>query len=198
LKGGQNLTQSHHISAFKTPSRALAARYAKALFDVALQEGDPVRAGEQLSAFAGLVSGHDDLRRVLQHPAVPAKMKHGVTAQLAERAGLDAPLRKLLLLLADRDRLSLLPDLDAAYRARVLQHQQVVEAHLTTAAAIPADRADAISRGLAAKTGRTVQLSASVDPALIGGAVTRIGSTVYDGSVSRQLDRLRERLAQDA
>lgn len=179
-------------------SRAIATRYARALFDVALQESDPARVGDQLAGFHDVVAGHAELARVLGHPAVPTRMKRGIVERLLAAATLEAPLAKLLLLLADRDRFGLLPDLVQAYRARLLQHQQVVEAHVTTAVPLEDARADAIAQGLATKTGRRVRLSRSVDPALIGGVVARIGSTVYDGSVARQLERLRERLAQDA
>jgi F-type H+-transporting ATPase subunit delta len=179
-------------------SRAIATRYARALFDVALKESDPVRVGGQVSAFAEVVAGHAELARVLANPAVPTRMKRGIVERLLETTTTEGPLAKLLVLLADRDRLGLLPELVQAYRARLMQHQQVVEAHVTTATPLEDVRADAIAQGLAAKTGRQVRLSRSVDPALIGGVVARIGSTVYDGSVARQLERLRERLAQDA
>lgn len=179
-------------------SRAIATRYARALFDVALKESEPVRVGEQVSAFADLVAGHAELVRVLANPAVPTRMKRGIVERLLGQVVVEAPLGKLLLLLADRDRFGLLPELAAAYRARLLQHQQVVEAHVTTAAPLADDRAEAIAHGLAQKTGRRVRITRSVNPALIGGVVARIGSTVYDGSVARQLERLRERLAQDA
>ena len=179
-------------------SRALVVRYARALFDVALQESDPVRVGTQLTAFADMVAGHPELSRVLANPAVPTKMKHGIVSGLLDLQPLESPLRKLMLMLADRDRLPLLPDLAVAYQARLRQHQKVVEAHVTTATPLEDARADAIARGLAEKTGLRVQLTTGVDPRIIGGVVARIGSIVYDGSVASHLDRLRERLAQDA
>lgn len=179
-------------------SRALASRYARALFDVALQESEPSRVGAQLADVAQLVASHAELSRVLGHPAVPAKVKRGIVERLLPQLALDAPLGKMLLLLADRDRLVLLPEVAEQFHARLLQHQKVVEAHVTTAEPLTPDRADAIARGLAERTGRQVRLTTSVDPALIGGVVARIGSTVYDGSVTRQLERMRERLAQDA
>jgi F-type H+-transporting ATPase subunit delta len=179
-------------------SRALATRYARALFDVALAESDLSRVGEQLHGFVALVAGHADLSRVFASPAVPSKVKVGIVTQLVGQVTMEAPLRKLLLMLASRDRLTLLADLDAAYQDRLLQHQQVVEAHVTTAAPLAPDHADAIARGLAEKTGRQVKLTTAVDPALLGGVITRIGSTVFDGSVTRHLERLRVQLAQDA
>jgi F-type H+-transporting ATPase subunit delta len=176
-------------------NRAAAARYARALFDVVLKEGDPRRAESELSAFNTLVWSSDDLRRALTNPAVPSARKRGVVRALLAKAGpLTTALEKLLLMLADRDRLILLPDLVEAYRDRLMQHLQVVSAELTTAVPLPDERRAAIERSLAKATGRTVVLSARVDPAIIGGAVTRVGSTVYDGSIVRQLERLKEQL----
>ena len=104
-------------------------------------------------------------------------------------------LTKLLVLLAGRDRLVLLPDLLETYRARLLDHQNVVRAEVTTAAPLAADRAKAIERSLARATGRTVALTTRVAPEIIGGLVARVGSTVFDASVTTQLEKMRQRLA---
>ena len=88
----------------------------------------------------------------------------------------------------------LLPDLLETYRARLLDHQNVVRAEVTTAAPLAADRAKAIERSLAQATGRTVALTTRVAPEMIGGLVARVGSTVYDGSVTTQLEKMRQRL----
>jgi F-type H+-transporting ATPase subunit delta len=167
------------------------------LFDVVLKEGDPARVEAELGAFASAVAGHENLGRALVHPAIPAARKRAIIDTLLERSDpLTPALARTLQLLADRDRLALLPEVAEAYRERLLQHQQIVRAEVTTAVPVPPDRLAAIEQGLAAATGRTVTVTARVDAALIGGAVARIGSIVYDGSVARQLERLRERLAQ--
>ena len=69
---------------------------------------------------------------------------------------------------------------------------------MTTAAPLPPDRAKALEQSLAEVTGRTVLLATAVDPSIIGGVVARIGSTVYDGSVTRQLEKMKERLVEGA
>jgi F-type H+-transporting ATPase subunit delta len=107
-------------------------------------------------------------------------------------------LAKVLGLLADRDRLALLPDLAAAFERRLMDHRQVVRASLATAVALPPDRVAALKDGLAEATGRDVQLETTIDPSLVGGAVARIGSTVYDGSVTTQLEKLRRSLIASA
>ena len=123
-------------------SRAAGTRYARALFDVALKESaDVQQIGRDLAAFAQMVSGNEDLARVLSNPAIPMTRKRGVVEQLLARSGAISPiLSKILLLLADRDRLRILPDLAAGYRERLMQHANVVRAEVVTAAALPPDR----------------------------------------------------------
>jgi len=177
--------------------RAAGTRYARALFDVALKEADVEQVGRDLGAFAQLVAGNEALARVLSNPAIPAGRKRGVIEQLLAHSGATAPvLSKLLLLLADRDRLGLLPDVAAGYRERLMRHANVVRAEVVTASPLPPDRMDALKDGLVRATGRNVQLESRVDASIIGGAVTRVGSTVYDGSIARQLQRMRDTLTE--
>lgn len=178
-------------------SRAAAARYARALFDVATAEGQDVgRIERELTGVVDLVSGNDALHRALTNPAVPAPRKRAVVDALLARApGMPGPLAKLLLMLADRDRLVLLPDLADAYRRRLMDHLKVVRAEVVTAEPLAGASAEALTRGLERATGREVRLETKVDPEILGGAVARIGSTVYDGSITRQLERMRAALA---
>jgi len=179
-------------------SRVAATRYARALFDVARKEGDIQQAGRDIAGFARLVAENEPLSRAFSNPAIPAQRKRAVVEQLFAAAGPISPIspivQKLVLMLAERDRLVLLPELAVAYEARLMENAQVVRAQLTTAVVIPQDRIAALQQGLARATGREVQLETSVDPSIIGGAVARIGSTVYDGSVTTQLQKVKERL----
>jgi len=180
-------------------NKTAAIRYARALLDVAVKEKANLEQIERdLAEFAGLFTQHPSLAKVMLNPAVPVPRKKAVVAELMARANPAPILAKLLALLAERDRLVLLPDLLASYRERLLDHQNVVRAEVTTAAPIEADRAKAIESGLAKMTGRTVTLSTRVDPSIIGGVVARIGSTVYDGSVTRQLEKMKEQLIEGA
>jgi F-type H+-transporting ATPase subunit delta len=179
-------------------SRAAAARYARALFDVAKTERlDLETIGRELGDAAALIAGNDALQRVLANPAIPASRKRAVIEQLLQRSPLSPVVSRLLVLLANRDRLMLLNDLVQAYQARVLEHQKVVRAEVTTATPLPPDRVDALQQGLATATGREVRLNVRVDPEIIGGAVARIGSTVYDGSVVTQLEKMRQQLVEE-
>ena len=176
-------------------ARTAATRYARALFDVALKESDVRQVGRELAEFTAVVTGNDALMRVLTNPAVPAPRKQKVIDALLSQAGPVSPvLAKLLVLLASRDRLVLLPDLSTAYETRVMQHENVVRAEVVTAVPLSADRVGALQQGLARATGRQVQIETRIDPAIIGGAVTRVGSTVYDGSIATQLQKFKQKL----
>lgn len=176
-------------------SRTAATRYARALFDVALKEqGNLSEIEAQLASFADLFTEHPTLAKVLLNPAVPAPRKRAAVVELTRSAGLSPVLEKLLILLAERDRLVLVPELVAAYRERLAEHQNIVRANVTTAAPLGAERLEQIRRSLSQATGRAVTLTAHVDPALIGGLVARVGGTVYDASVTTQLEKMRQRL----
>ena len=175
--------------------RASAARYARALLDVAIKESNPDQAEQELTAFADLVRRTPELQRALENPAVPAASKHAIVQQLVDRLKPLPPVGKILLMLAERDRLVLLPDLADIYRQRLLEYRQVVQAEVTTAEALSPDGAAQLQQRLAQMTGRKVIMTTKVDPEIIGGVVTRIGSTVYDGSIASQLATIRQRLA---
>jgi len=166
------------------------------LFDITLAEQrDLTEANRQLTDLARLFSETAALARVLTNPAIPAPRKRAVVEQLLARAGtLQPAVSKLLLLLADRDRLALVPEIAQAFENRLMDHQKVVRAEVVTAIDLPLDRIAALKSTLAAATGRDVRLATRVDPDIIGGAIARIGSTVYDGSVTRQLARIKETL----
>jgi F-type H+-transporting ATPase subunit delta len=177
-------------------SKTAARRYARALFDVAVKEQQNLEAIEtQLAAFVDLFRQYPALEKIMLNPAVPVSRKRAAVVEITTKLDVPMILAKLLALLAERDRLSLLPDLLSSYQERLLEHQDVVRAEVTTASPLSAERTRQIEQRLARVTGKTVTVSARVDPSIIGGVVTRIGGTVYDSSVTRQLEKIRDRLA---
>ena len=175
-------------------NRSSAARYARALLDVSQKEGDPQAVEQDLSGFVALVDGHETLGRALVNPAIPAARKSALVAELLSRVTVGPIVRKLLLMLAERDRLVLLPGLLDEYQRRLLDLQNVVRAEVVTAVPLPADRLSSIEQAIAQRTGRRVAMTTRVDASIIGGVVTRIGSVIYDGSVRRQLEKMKETL----
>ena len=178
-------------------SRGAATRYARALFDVTRNEHKDVQKTQSdLRGFATLVANNPALQRVLINPAIPASRKRAVVEQLLSSVGTVEPaVAKTLLMLAERDRLAILADLADVFDSRVMDDQHVVRAEIVTATALPAERVAALGDGLKQATGRNVQIETRVDESLIGGAVARIGGTVYDGSITRQLERMRAALS---
>lgn len=177
-------------------TRASAARYARALLDVVGPDGNPEQVDQQLTGFAGLVARTPDLQKALTNPAVPVAAKRGILEKLLATQTVAPPLARLLLLLADRDRLAIVSEVAAAFREQLMELRQIVRAEVVTAEPIPAERVKQLEERLGKATGRRVTMTARVDPDLIGGAVTRVGSLVYDGSIATQLTKIRERLEQ--
>jgi F-type H+-transporting ATPase subunit delta len=174
-----------------------ANQYAKGLFAVAAAQGAPRAVADQLRGFLGLLDAHPDLRRAMFNVAIPPDRKRRVLDELAVLGPLSPPLlQRFLELVVARGHLPMLPAVAEAFEARVLQHEKVVAAQVTTAVALPADRRTALERSLEAFAGRTVRVSTAVDPSILGGVVARIGGTVYDGSIRRQLERLREQMVE--
>lgn len=176
--------------------RTSAARYAKALFEVALQESDPARVEQDLAGIVRAMQEHPDLRRALTSPGVPPAARAKLVATLADRGGAQPVVRKLLVLLAERARLELLPVLLEVYRERLLAHANIVRAQVTSAMPLGDGTRRALQDRLGSVTGKRVELETAVDASLIGGLVTRIGSIVYDGSIRTQLARMRREIVE--
>jgi F-type H+-transporting ATPase subunit delta len=150
---------------------------------------------QQLQDFVTMTHQSSDLRNILISPAVAAAKKKSLIAALGAKVGLSQAARNFLFVLVDHKRIALLPEILPLFRADMDERLGQVEAHISSATELNAkDRAD-LEAALAIKTGKRVRAAYQVDPALIGGVVTRVGSTVYDGSVREHLRRLRKKLS---
>src|SRR5687767_8488463 len=134
-------------------SRASATRYARALLDVVIKEADPDQVGQQLASLAALFDENTDLQKALTNPAVPVSAKRGIVQELATRLKMAPPPTKLLLMLADRDRLALIPSLHDVYAERLREHKQVITAEITTSAPLSPERAAQLQQRLSQATG---------------------------------------------
>ena len=178
-------------------SRANAVRYARDLFDVAWRHNQAAQVADELDAFAAVQREHTGEARPLFHPLVPAAEKLKTIHELSGKLGLSKPTTVLLEALAHAYQIHVLEWVAASFRDRLNRKTGVVQAKVTTAAPLATDKAAALQARLAELTGRTVQLSTTVNPSIIGGVVTQIDSTVYDGSVTRQLARMRQKLVEN-
>ena len=175
--------------------RTSANRYAKALFDVALEEkADLDRIDKDLSEITEILRENTELMSAVDWANVPDAARRAVMENVLDKVGVAAPVKRLLALLTEQRKLVYLQDLAEAYRERLLAHQNIVRATVTSAAPLSPEKTKALEESLSKVTGKKVELSVSVDPELLGGVVAKIGSTVYDGSVRTQLARMRQEL----
>jgi F-type H+-transporting ATPase subunit delta len=175
---------------------ASAARYARALLDVAIAESDPDQIERDLERVAATISEHAELQQALTTGAVPPSSRAAILQSVAAVLGVAPPVGRVLALLAQRGRVRLLPDIAVAYHDRLLAHKNIVLAEVTAAAQLPPETVSALAAGLSHTTGKRVQVHVEVDPDLIGGLVARVGSKVYDGSVRTQLQKMKREIVE--
>lgn len=177
--------------------KALAERYAGALVDVALENGQAELIKQELAQFAAMVRDSDELHSFLANPTIARASKHAAIEQLVARMGASRTLRNYLFVIVDQRRAGLLIEIEQAFSALLDARQGIMQATVTSAAQLTDVERAEMDAALAKLTGKKVQAKFSIDAALIGGAVVRIGSTVYDGSVRAQLDRMRARMVSE-
>ena len=177
-------------------NRAAAMRYARALLEVSQKDADPEQVGQDLSGVVTLIASHPKLGQIFVSPGIPAVRKKALVNELLPRLGDLSPVTKrLVVLLSERDRLSLLREICEVYHDKLMELRNIVRARITTASELEPDSVTSIKAALEEATSKQVEVEVSVDTTLLGGIVTQIGSTVYDGSVAGHLDRLRQRLS---
>ncbi|MBZ5644183.1 MAG: ATP synthase F1 subunit delta [Acidobacteriia bacterium] len=174
--------------------KALAERYAGALVDVALENKQADQIKQELAQFAAMVRESDELRSFLANPSIARASKHAAIEQLVMRMGASRTLRNYLFVIVDQRRAGLLIEIEQAFSALLDARQGITQATVTSAAELTDLERAEMNAALVKLTGKKVQAKFSTDTALIGGAVVRIGSTIYDGSVRAQLERMRLRM----
>jgi len=180
-------------------AESVARQYAHATFDVASRHDRLDAVGRDLAAIAALVAAHPELRHVFATPIIPPKKKRALVDALLAAAGeMTGEVKRLLMMLADRDRLMIVGEIAEAYAGRRMAAARSVNAEIRTATPLDEAQKATLGRVLSAATGRTVTVSNQVDPEVVGGAVARVGGLVFDGSVARQIQRLRQRLLAEA
>ena len=176
---------------------AVATRYAKALADVTTAAAGlpPEEALSQLRAFEAALAASHELQNALTTPAVPASRKRAVVARIADILKLSLIARNFLFVLIDHRRIALLGEILHSFELIVDERLGFARAEVSSPRELTESQRGAISGQLERLTGKRIRMRFAVDPALIGGVVARIGSTVYDGSVRGQLQTLGRRLS---
>lgn len=172
----------------------IANRYARALADVITERGEMNEVVADLNGFAGLMTGHEQLRDVFASPVLSLERKRAVLNDLLARLALRPTSSNFLQLLLANSRLHNLDQMLRALSRELDLRTNIVSAEVTTARAISEQEKTMLRDKLKAATGKDVRLQFRTDADIIGGVVTRIGSVVYDGSIKNQLAQMKERL----
>jgi F-type H+-transporting ATPase subunit delta len=174
--------------------KSASLQYANALADIALEQGAADQTGRQLADFGALYAQSAELRTFLASPAVDRAAKHGVLDKLVSRLGASRILRNFLFVIADHHRTHALPEIIEAFQEVVRRRQGIAQAEVRSAVELSTVEKEAFAKAIERLTGQRVEAKYSLEPALLGGAVVRIGDTIYDGSLRSRLNELRARL----
>jgi F-type H+-transporting ATPase subunit delta len=175
--------------------QTVARRYATALADVAIDRREEREVQNELDHWAKMIEAHPQLKEVFANPTIVYDHKRKVLEDLIARTRVRETTSSFLRVLLKNQRLSQLREIAERFGQVLDERGGVVAAHVTTARPIPEDLRHSLHETLVAATGRKVRLSFTTDETIIGGLVARIGSTIFDGSVQSQLDRLANEMA---
>jgi F-type H+-transporting ATPase subunit delta len=173
----------------------LSLRYAHAFASVATSSHlDSTAAQQQLEDFSKTLAGSHELREVLMNPSIPNDQKLRVLDAIASRIGMLPQVRNFLAVIMEHQRFAELDEILSEYRAIADEQSHMAEAEITSAHPLnDQDRAE-LEAQVAKLAGGRIRATYHQDATLLGGAVVRIGSTVYDGSIRAQLQQLKQRL----
>ena len=177
--------------------KSATRQYATALADIAIAQGAANAVTQQLRGFAALYAESADLRNFLSSPAVTREAKHRVIEKLLARVGGNKIVRNFLFVIVDHQRTHLLPEIIAAVQEEIKQREGITEAQVSSAVELSKTQKAEMEFTLERLTGKRVEAKFSLEPSLLGGAVVRLGDTVYDGSLRSRLNNLRARLASE-
>ncbi|HWY03644.1 MAG TPA: ATP synthase F1 subunit delta [Candidatus Acidoferrum sp.] len=175
---------------------SVASTYARAFADVVFSAHlDANRAVAGLREIARLLAESADLRRVWENPAVPADQKRRLLDAIVQREGIDKPVRNLVAVLIDHRRVQFLPRIIEQLEKELDARMGFAEAQISSARELSEAEKRALEVEIEKTTGKKVRARYVLDPSLLGGAMVRVGSTIYDGSVKGQLEKIREAMS---
>ncbi len=168
----------------------LASRYATALLDLALEQSKVDEVASDLKAVETMLGESPELQRLVASPVLSRAEQERAVGSLAERAGLGKLVSGFLGVLAQKRRLIALEQIILSFKERLAAHRGEVAAEVVSAVPLDAEQLAALEKSVAGFVGKAVSLSASVNPALLGGVVVRVGSRMIDASLRAKLQRL--------
>jgi F-type H+-transporting ATPase subunit delta len=176
---------------------SVAKRYATALFYVAQEQGKLDKFQENLEMLSALIRGNPGLRETLESPVVAISKKKAIFLELEKKLGLETGVKNLILILLDQDRAAVFPLLDLVFRD--MADEALGQVRATVISAAPLGDQESQIKGLLEKSlGRKVLLETRVNSQLLGGMIIQVGDKVFDGSLTRQLENLKEEIVKRA
>jgi F-type H+-transporting ATPase subunit delta len=174
--------------------QTVARRYAAALADVVTAGSEAKLVQEELTAWEQMIQSNDQLLEVFRNPTIPYDQKRKVLESLIARTKVRPTTANFLRVLLQNHRLPDLGEVNKRFAIVLDERSGVVSADVTTARRVPDEVQEALRKKLTAMTGKSVRFQFKTDEEIIGGIVTRIGSTIYDGSVRSQLEQAKTKL----
>ena len=168
----------------------IARRYAKALINLA--EKDLENTGKSLTALADVFSNSAELSEVLSATKVPSQIKQNVRKEILKKIKVSKLVDTFIRYLLAKRRIVLLPNIERAFNLLLQEKVGRIEAGITVAQEIPEVTVGKLEKAISRYSGKEVTVNITIDPAIIGGIVTRIGSVVIDGSIHTQLNQIRQ------
>ncbi len=178
-------------------SSDLAKRYARAFFDIAVEEGKIEDYGRELAAFASLIVQNKALQEFLANPIFELKSKKNVIEELLGRTQISGRTANFLRLLVDKQRINFLGEIENAYREFMDKSLKKVRVSVKTPYPLTSELEGALKQRVAEMTGKEVEMTVEDDASLIGGLIVRVGDTMYDGSIKTQLGNIRKLLGEE-
>ena len=174
---------------------AVAGRYARAFAEVVFEQKlDAAKAGQELRSVEQLLEANAILRTVWENPSVPVEQKRGVLDGIAKKLGLSKPVRNFVAVLLDRRRIGQFSNILRQYEQEVNERLGIADADITSFRELSAAEKRTFEAKITEVTGKQVRAQYKTEPSILGGAIVRVGSTVYDGSVRGQLEKLKAKL----
>lgn len=174
--------------------KSASLQYANALADIALVQGAAAPVVQQLSDFNAACAASAELRNALDSPAVTKEQKRAIAEKIASRLGASKLVRNFLFVVIDHQRTHQLPEIFDSFKTVLRERQGIAEAEVFSASPLTDAQQKEMTQTLAKATGKTIEAKFSLDANLLGGALVRVGDTIYDGSLRKRLNDMRDRL----
>jgi F-type H+-transporting ATPase subunit delta len=174
---------------------AVSSRYARAFADVVMSNQlDAAKTALDLEQMSETMKSSADLRNIWESPSVPAQQKFRLLDAVAAQAGLAKQTRNFIAVLIEQRRIGLLDEITALFKTELNERMGFAEAQVTSARELGAEERASLEAQIARATGKTIRAKYARDPQVLGGAVVKVGSTIYDGSVRGKLKKIKQQM----